>query len=111
MRQLLPRGLLTPLGRLADPSVPYTELTREFGVVGLVLSNTGPSSSFQDGAPRRGEAFPLLGVKARSLGSDCLSLRTVNGRLALFAHQWEIITNDLFILSVVAHGFKRVRQY
>ena len=34
LRQLLPRGLLTPLGRLADPSVPYRELTREFGVVG-----------------------------------------------------------------------------
>ena len=59
LRQLLPRGLLTPLGRLADPSVPYRELTREFGVVGLVLSNQDfRPPHFQDGAPRRGEAFP-----------------------------------------------------
>ena len=92
MRQLLPRGLLTPLGRLADPSVPYRELTREFGVVRLVLSSQDfRPPLFQDGAPRRGGVLPLLGVKARSFGSDCLSLGTVigpvGGRLAVFAHQ------------------------
>ena len=54
--------------------------------------------------------LPLLGEN-RPSGCDYLSQNSassgpVGGRLALFVHQWKIITNDPFILSVVTHGFK-----
>ena len=109
--QFLARSL-----RIADPSVPHRELFREFSVVGEVRPGHEDFRPPQfhsppvDWASLLGEALPLLG-EDRSPGSDFLSLNTVSsgpvgGRLALFAHQWEIVTNDPFILSIVSHGFK-----
>ena len=69
-----------------------------------------PRTLDQDEAFRRGEASPVLGEEVRLHGTDYPSLGTVHapvgGRLALFAHLWGHITNDPFILSVVAQGFK-----
>ena len=57
------------------------------------------------------EGAPALLEADRGPGSDSPFLITgssgpVGGRLALFALQWESVTNDPFILSVISHGFK-----